>query len=396
MPYAIAQGIQVSLDGNTWYKLTDHNRQPIGITYNLIESTDRMANGTLRKFVVARKFVISADWKDLPTLDSNLVDYDHSQNTVNTNQNNTPAPTQSYVPPQAIVTSTFNQYASIQSNGSYEINIIPTVKPPVGTIVSISGMTNSSYGYLQNGTYTITYNDGNIIGFMAPTVSHPANTGLPETVSGTMTWNTGIQITSIRPGNLLSGGTLNDSWFSANIDGVVLASTISVGDRITIYGSNQSQYNGVFTVSRISGNNFLVSGFNSGIIYIPSAVSDNMWFLKGSYTSSTPNPTVTPQQIQSSSSGPFGGAWIKSFYEGNYGNPIYVKLIFANEGVVINGLPDGNYVDSQNSGLSTNQVYEAFMSTFTYNVTKRRIGPIINNKQTGYDYVDLKIEFTEI
>jgi hypothetical protein len=61
-----------------WYKLTDHNRQPIGITYNLIEQTDRMANGTLRKYIVAQKFVISADWQNLPSIDTNLVDYDPS------------------------------------------------------------------------------------------------------------------------------------------------------------------------------------------------------------------------------------------------------------------------------------------------------------------------------
>jgi hypothetical protein len=84
MTYAIPQGVQVSLDYNsttgsgTWYKLSDHNRQPINISYTLIESTDRMANGTLRKYIVARKFIISAEWKDFPTLDSNLVDYDSS------------------------------------------------------------------------------------------------------------------------------------------------------------------------------------------------------------------------------------------------------------------------------------------------------------------------------
>jgi hypothetical protein len=177
MTYAIPQGIQVSLTGQdgSWYKLTDHNRQPISISYTLIESTDRMANGTLRKFVVARKFVISANWRDLPTLDSNLVDYNTKD-----------------------------------------------------------------------------------------------------------------------------------------------------GDHA------------------------------------------------------------------------HGGAWIKAFYEGNYGNPVYVKLVFAHEGAVADGLPNGIYTDSQHSSSGTNQVYEAFMSTFTYDVTKRRIGPIVNGVQTGYDYVDIKIEFTEI
>jgi hypothetical protein len=75
MQYQIAQGVQVSLDGNTWYSLSDHSRQPIDITYTLVEQADRMANGTMRKYVVARKFVIKVSWKDLPTLDAALVDY---------------------------------------------------------------------------------------------------------------------------------------------------------------------------------------------------------------------------------------------------------------------------------------------------------------------------------
>ena len=173
----IAQGIQVSIDYNadtkagTWYKLSDHNRQPMGITYNLIESTDRMANGTLRKYIVARKFVISADWKDFPSLDSNLVDY---------------------------------------------------------------------------------------------------------------------------------------------------------------------------------------------------------------------------------STGGKASAWIKAFYEGNYGNPIYVKLIFAQEDVVINSIPtDISYKDSKNTD---GQVFLAYMSTFTYNVSKRRSSTSLPQTTTnnGYDYVDLTIEFTEV
>ena len=78
MTYAIKQGVQVSLDGSVWYALTDHSRQPIDITYTLIEQADRMANGTFRKYVVGRKFVIKVSWKDIPTLDSYLVDYDSS------------------------------------------------------------------------------------------------------------------------------------------------------------------------------------------------------------------------------------------------------------------------------------------------------------------------------
>jgi len=167
--YGIPIGVQVSIDNSTWYQLSDHNRNPIGITYTLVEQADRMANGTLRKYVVARKFVITTDWKDFPTLDSNLVDYD----------------------------------------------------PNLGSI---------------------------------------------------------------------------------------------------------------------------------------------------------------PQNAH-------GAAWIKAFYEINAFQPVYVKLMYAQEPAslsTIPSIPSSSYTDSQNTA---GQVYQAYMTTFTYDVTKRR---------QGYDYVNLKIEFTEI
>jgi hypothetical protein len=74
--YSIAPGVQISVDNVNWYSLTDHNRQPIAITYTLIEQADRMANGTFRKYIIGRKFVLKVDWKDVPTLDTNLVDWD--------------------------------------------------------------------------------------------------------------------------------------------------------------------------------------------------------------------------------------------------------------------------------------------------------------------------------
>lgn len=76
MTYRIAAGIQISLDGTNWYKLSDHNRQQIGFSYDIIENSKRMANGLMRKYVVAKKLKISTSWNNLPTLDQNLVDYD--------------------------------------------------------------------------------------------------------------------------------------------------------------------------------------------------------------------------------------------------------------------------------------------------------------------------------
>lgn len=74
MAYKLYSGIQVSLDGITWYNLTDHNRDDISITPELIESQNRMANGNLRKYVIAQKNKISTSWNFLPTNPSETVD----------------------------------------------------------------------------------------------------------------------------------------------------------------------------------------------------------------------------------------------------------------------------------------------------------------------------------
>lgn len=74
MALPISAGIEISLNGTTWYKLTDHNRSPIEITPTLIEKESRMANGSLRKYIVAKKDTISVSWSFLPAKPSEIVD----------------------------------------------------------------------------------------------------------------------------------------------------------------------------------------------------------------------------------------------------------------------------------------------------------------------------------
>lgn len=52
------------------HKITDHNRGDFSIDIDRIETSKRMANGTMRKYVIADKRTFSTGWKDLP----------HSQN----------------------------------------------------------------------------------------------------------------------------------------------------------------------------------------------------------------------------------------------------------------------------------------------------------------------------
>ena len=61
----------------SWLKISDHNRSEITVGSNRIQQTQRMANGTLRKFHVADKKTFSLSWNMLPatrlqTADGNL------------------------------------------------------------------------------------------------------------------------------------------------------------------------------------------------------------------------------------------------------------------------------------------------------------------------------------
>ncbi|QIQ62925.1 minor tail protein [Streptomyces phage Moab] len=54
--------------------VTDHNRQALSIDVERIEKKQRMANGTLRKYIVADKRSFSTSWQMLPKLTNKTVD----------------------------------------------------------------------------------------------------------------------------------------------------------------------------------------------------------------------------------------------------------------------------------------------------------------------------------
>lgn len=54
-------------DGSNFQKVSDHGRGPISVSVERIESKQRMASGTLRRYVVAKKRTWSLDWENLPS-----------------------------------------------------------------------------------------------------------------------------------------------------------------------------------------------------------------------------------------------------------------------------------------------------------------------------------------
>lgn len=78
MAYPISAGIEVSINGSTWYKLTDHNRSEIQVSAEIIESAKRMANGKMRKYVIAQKTKIATSWSYVPSKSELTVDLNKS------------------------------------------------------------------------------------------------------------------------------------------------------------------------------------------------------------------------------------------------------------------------------------------------------------------------------
>lgn len=52
--------------GNTWTKISDHGRSPLSVSVERIETKQRMANGTMRRYVISKKRTWSASWENLP------------------------------------------------------------------------------------------------------------------------------------------------------------------------------------------------------------------------------------------------------------------------------------------------------------------------------------------
>ena len=67
MPWTTNPIMEWSTDGGTtWTKISDHGRAPLAVSVERIESKTRMADGTLRRYVVAKKKTFSTSWENLP------------------------------------------------------------------------------------------------------------------------------------------------------------------------------------------------------------------------------------------------------------------------------------------------------------------------------------------
>jgi hypothetical protein len=60
-------------NGNTWIKVTDHGRAALSVSVERIEASQRMANGLMRRYVVAKKRSFECSWENLPDKDTTFL-----------------------------------------------------------------------------------------------------------------------------------------------------------------------------------------------------------------------------------------------------------------------------------------------------------------------------------
>lgn len=51
----------------TWNKITDHNRQPLSISFERFGTSNRMVDATMRRYSVAKKRTFSLSWTMIPS-----------------------------------------------------------------------------------------------------------------------------------------------------------------------------------------------------------------------------------------------------------------------------------------------------------------------------------------
>jgi hypothetical protein len=339
------------------YSLTDHNRQALEISYDVIEDSNRMADGTMRKFVTANKKKISVSWQTVPaaggrnfTADGNLgaawlksfyeenifkpvwIKMTYAQeNWAFAGQNAVSSYLKSGVndPPNASAANfTYFPTQSLPASAAYQFYI-----------------SNASFTNFSNGTATATL-----------TTSVPHNLNINTSPY--------IYVTGI---DQIFNGTWKISSASNNKITYIFGSSPNVSADFNINSYVQS---GSIVTLNVDNNDFISVGASINI--------NNSKGFSGIYNNINNGWIVTGasgQNIISASNSSYSG----SSY-GYYGSGTIVSTNSKSKN--LNQIYPG-FVGP----AITSDIIKAFITNFSYNVTHR---------YALTDFVDMNIEFTEI
>jgi hypothetical protein len=328
------------------YIITDHNRQPLQITYDRLEDVNRMADGTMRRFITANKKKFSTSWENVPaaggynfTADSNLgaawLKSFYEDNVYNPVWVKFTYAEESWRFPNSQSITSGNR--SLATNKTFNRTAQNVLYPNSFSVASVA------FSAIASGSGTASIVTSVNHSFTTASTPEIFITGVNQLMNGTWLINNALN-------NLIT------FRFSEN-------GNASVSFKINSYVQNGSSAN--FNTDSTSfinnGASIVISNSrnNSG------STVNGLWIVVGTPISQTvfTASSATSNQV---GAGFYGDASI-------YNSSSWIQYISANAGVV------GPAVSSD--------IVKTFITNFTYDIQKR---------YTYTDLINMNIEFTEI
>lgn len=332
----------------TGYTITDHNRKPLNIAYDRIELQNRMADGSLRRYVAANKKKISTSWEDVPaaggpnfTADGNLggafLKSFYEQNIYN------PIWVKLVYAEESWAWQNTNTASAIIGQGTNLTFNRTMGNTAIQSSYSINGASVSAF---SGGSATVTL-----------------NTSVPHTLSSTPS-STYMYLTGIDQ-------IYNGTWRISTASGSQISFTIGGnGNASADFNINSYSQSGSTTIFNIDNNDFVKVG--ASLVVMNS---------RGSYgTASSVNGTW----LVTATSGLTLFTATNNTFSGS-------SLGYAGTGVIMSSAGSGKNITQLNPGLVApavgSDIIKCFITNFTYDVNYRFVMT---------DYVNISLEFTEI
>jgi hypothetical protein len=333
----------------TSYLITEHNRQPLEISYETIEDSNRMADGTLRKFVTANKKRIAMTWQTVPAAGGKVFTADGNLGA-------------------AFLKSFYEEYVykpvwvrmTYAAENWRFVNTLPDTSP--------SATTNSTYLYTNAISSSLSYTFS-VTGASVSTFSNGS-------AVATLTTNTPHNLTTTNSPYILVSGIdqiYNGTWKIASTTSNTINFNFGANTNASAdFNINSYVQSGSTATLNIDNTDFLTVSSSISIINTKS-YSGNVSNINGTWVVTSKSGT----NLVTASNSTFGSTTTSNGYSGT--------------GIVIAGAGSSKTLTTLSPGLMgpaiASDTIKAFITNFTYNVTHR---------YALTDYVDMSIEFTEI
>ena len=332
-----------SIPGSTavGYALTEHNRQPMQISYETIENSSRMANGTMRRFVTANKKKIHLSWQTVPTAGGSVFTADSN-------------------PGAAFVKSFYeeNVYHPVWIKLSYAAEAWRGTGGTTGTVYPAN---NASFRETVKNTAT-----DNAFGIASVSFSAFSSGSSTATITTTVPHNISSSTTIYVKGiNQIFNGT----WANIISTGsTTLTFKIGVNNPSATFNINSYVQNGSSAIFSVDSNDFIQTSASLKIANSRNLSGSNIdgnWVVTGK--TGTTAFTASWSGVSQTGRGSYGDATILSSSSYSAAAPALS--------------------DSLVGTAVTSDILKVFITNFSYTVAHRF---------ALTDYVDMDIEFTEI